>query len=231
MKRTMVMLITLCLVVLAVIGPGAAASPGKLPPPYRVVQFNVTQNGDVVGLLTINTNQWRYVLNADGLQPATGYYFYCPGRFPYIGYKNTTKDGSLHLQGAWDPQIADITLDPEFILTTRPLVGSGCVQPQLESQYLDAFFWAKIWGSLRTPGGSPLPGQTLEIQESTYDYLTDSYYWSPWRETVTGSDGTFNMYGNAGYAPKVIYDGGVYNGTTYCSAWVIAEKSKKVPIG
>jgi hypothetical protein len=226
----MVILITLCLVSLAAVGPAAAAAPDKLPPPYRTVQFSVNSSGNIVGTLTINTNQWKYVLNAEGLQPGTEYFFSCRGRFPYIGNTSTNKDGALHLQGPWDPQITDITGDPSFVLTTRPLLGSGCVQPRLASEYLDAFFWAKIWGSLTTPEGSPLPGQTLGIEKSSYDYWTDTYSWSPWRETVTGADGTFEMNGDIGYAPKVVYDGGVYNGTTYCSAWVIAAKSNKVPL-
>ena len=83
MRRTMVMiLMAICLLVLATAGTGAAAAPQKLPPPFRVVQYDVTYHDDVVGKLSVNTNEWTYVLNAHGLEPDTEYYFYCLGRFP-----------------------------------------------------------------------------------------------------------------------------------------------------
>jgi len=128
MKRMMVIAITFCLVVLATGGAGVLAAEQKLPPQYRVVQFDVTWNNEVVGRLSVNTNEWTYVLNAHGLQPGTKYSFYRAGKFSAISSATTNENGDLHVGGAWDKQAVSIittddTTGPTFFLATGPSSG------------------------------------------------------------------------------------------------------------
>lgn len=232
MKRITLIAITFCLLVLLTAGTGAVPAEPKLPPQYRVVQFNVTYYGEVVGLLTVNTNQWTYVMNAHGLQPGTSYFFYSLGRFPAVGTETANENGDLHMQGTWDPQTADITVSPTFVLTTGPLTGAGCVDPVLTAKSYVMAFKSKVWGNLTTSDGSPLPGQPLEIWDREYDAY-DTIFWYRWQETITDDNGGFFVEGPPGlnfHRPKVVYGGGVSGGVTYCSAWVIAPDALIAPL-
>jgi len=179
MKRMMIIVITLCLVVLATVGTGAAAAQQKLPPPFRVVQYDVTYHDEVVGKLSVNTNEWTYVLNAHGLEPDTEYYFYCLGRYPQIAIGTANGDGDLHLMGAWDPEKVNIggpSPAPRFVLFDMPIMGN------MEYSHLDAhschpfFLWFTVWGRLYYLSGDEkigIPGQTLVI--NLYDKETGSF--------------------------------------------------------
>jgi len=151
MKRMTFIAITICLLLITIAGTGAAAVQLKLPPPYRVVQFDVTHNDEVIGKLSVNTNEWTYTLNAHGLEPGTEYYFYYRGKFPQIAIGAANADGDLHLQGAWDPQmvnVADPSLIPKFILRDMPLMGSERYT-YIDAEYCNPMWlYTKLWGKL-----------------------------------------------------------------------------------
>jgi hypothetical protein len=151
MKRRMVIAITLCLLVLAIVGTCAAAAQQKLPPPYRVVQYNVTYHNEAVGRMSINTNDWMYILNAHGLEPGGEYFFSCRGRFPYLANGTANGDGDLHMKGVWDPHevnVADPYSTLAFILSDRPLLG-GERYTYIDAEYCNPMWlYTKLWGRL-----------------------------------------------------------------------------------
>jgi hypothetical protein len=232
MTRKTLIAIVLCTALLMTFGVGVVTAASlKLPPPYRGVQFDVIYKNDAVGKLSLNTNQWTYVMNAHGLEPGTSYFFYSLGRFPAVGTGTANENGDLHMQGAWDPQTADITLSPEFVLTKMPLTGTGCVPTQLTAWQYKGIFWAKCWGELTTSDGSPIPDQPLVIEEEYYDDLGETIGYRFFKGTNTLADGTFELgCAEAWGDPKVIYEGGVRDGTTYCSSWAIFTVLKKLPL-
>jgi hypothetical protein len=228
MKRMMAIVLTLCLLVLATVGNGAAAAPQKLPPPYRVVQFDVTYHDETAGRLVVNTNEMTYVLNAHGLEPGTEYYFYCLGKFPQISRGTTNENGDLHLAGAWREDIDIVMQTPEFVVTDRPLVGgSYCVTPKLTAKCYAGLVRIIIWGTLSIYDGTPLPDQRLWFE--WYEKKTDN--WWVFEERFTGADGAYKLTAlPTFYAPMVSYPGGEYNGVPYCDVWEICTYSASVPI-
>jgi hypothetical protein len=227
MKRMMVLVITLCLVVLATTA-GAAAAPQKLPPPYRVVQFDVTYHDEVVGRLIVNTNEMTYVMNAHGLEPGREYYFYCRGQFPQIARGPANEDGDLHLKAAWREDIDIVLQTPAFIITDSPLFGgSYCLTPKLTGTCYAGLFRIIIWGTLTTYDGTPLPDQMLWFK--WYEKKTDN--WWVFEETFTDADGAYKLTSfPTFYAPMVFYPGGEYNGVSYCDVWEICTYSASVPL-
>lgn len=222
--------VLLCVLLLATVGVSAAGTQEKLPPQYRVVQFDVTYKDEVVGKLSVNTNEWTYVLNAHGLEPYTKYYFYCLGQFPQINTGNANENGDLHMQGEWDPQkvnFADSLSTPEFILSASPLFGGNCIIPQLTAKAHAGIFKTTVWGTLTDPSGNPLPYQTLRVDG--YDKWKKT--WMTWYWVETDVDGTFKQI-KAGSPDSIIvtYEGGEFNGTTYCSTWVHASESVAIPL-
>ncbi len=125
MKRMALIAVALCVIVLTTVGAGAVAAKQGQSPPGKVKQFDVTYNDNVVGKLSINTNTWKYVLNARGLPSDTLYYLYLLGMFPYIDQATTNENGDLHMQGVWAPQLNGVTADtgPSYILSPTLLVG------------------------------------------------------------------------------------------------------------
>ena len=231
MNRTTIIGITLCLVLIALAGPCAAAAPVKLPPSSRVVQFNVTYNDDIVGKLSVNTNLWTYVLNAHGLQPGTEYYLY--GQKGFIGRKTAGEYGDLHIQGEWPPKEKVIGFSSSapivFILSDGPLTRGFCLEPQLTSGCFNGMIYTVIWGTLTTSGGTPLPSQTLHVD--AWDKKAGAYVrWGDYLET--DADGTFRVTkaGAPSRLPVVVYDGGEYNGIPYCDMWVYCTKSAVIPV-
>ena len=232
-QRTFVTIVlgTILLATVAV-GVAAAAQPqNQLPPSYRVAQFNLTYNDNVVGKLSVNTNQWTYVLNAHGLQPGTEYYIY--GQKGLINQKTTNEDGVLHIQGPWplkEKVIGTSSSAPiEFILSDGPLTRGYCLEPQLTSGCFNGMIYTVIWGTLTTSSGTPLPSQSLHID--AWDKKAGAYLrWGDYLET--GADGTFKVTraGAPSRVPAVVYDGGEYNGIPYCDTWVYCTISSKIPV-
>lgn len=204
-RRTFIAL-ALCAVLLGTAGGFAAAAGPKLPPLYRVAQYDVTCNNEVAGRLSVNTNAWTSVLNAHGLQPGTKYYFYCEGNFTAVGIETTDEKGDLHLQGTW-PQVINVAEIPQMpplkcVLTTTPLVGTN-FGATLYAHYIYNDHLIAVRGTLRDNWNDrPLPGQKiLVLLLSTKDQR-----YEPWALTYTDSDGTFLVEGDASshdYPPNV----------------------------
>ncbi|WMW25630.1 hypothetical protein RE474_02595 [Methanolobus sediminis] len=229
MNRMEIILVVLCVLLLTTVGVSAADDQQKLPPKYRVIQFDVTYSGEVVGELSINTNQWTYVLNAHGLEPGTEYYFYSLGRFPQISTGTANENGDLHLKGEWPQEINIIENElsaPKFIVSTIPLTGIIAWTPQLTAKCHIGLFQTSVWGTLTDSNGNPLPGQTIRVE----GYVKKTDTWSVWYSIETDAYGTFKKtkFGTPD-SLLVRYQGGEYDGTLYLSTWVVPTLSAVVP--
>ena len=208
MKRMMAIVISLSLVLLALVA-GAAAAPVKLAPPFRVVQFDVTSFDEVVGKLSVNTNQWTYVMNAHGLEPGKEYYFSCLGKFPYLANGTANENGDLHLAGAWREDVDVVMQTPEFVVRDRPLVGLVTPTYITANSCTPFLFTLRVWGTLYYTTGSGnigIPGQQITVY--LYDRSTGSYT-KVWGTATTNSEGKFSITkaSTTTHTPWVMFDG------------------------
>jgi hypothetical protein len=226
MTRKTLIAIALFAVLLAAVGVGivAAASPPKLPPPYRAVQFDVIDNGTVVGKISVNTNQWTYILNAHGLRPATKYYLSC-SVVGTLGSATTEESGELHMKGDWDPLRPDITEGPAptCYVSPQPVATGTIGWADISGKWYTAYLWTIVFGYL-TANGEPLPGQKIVI--SYYDHAE----WHWWGSDTTDSSGKYSVtkaFTRLDYYFKARYDGGYYNDiyydAIYCIPWKYSE--------
>jgi hypothetical protein len=215
---------TLCLLLITMAGAGVLAAEQKLPPEYRVVQFDVTYNDEVVGKISVNTNPWTYVLNAHGLQPATEYYLTC-SVVGTLGSATTEESGDLHMKGEWNPSRPDITESPgpTCFVSLGPIATGTIGWADISGKWYTTFLWTTVFGTL-TDDGDPLPGQKVVI--SYYD--NSEWHW--WGSDTTDSSGKFSVtkaFTRRDYYFKARYDGGLYNNIyydeTYCIPWKYSE--------
>ncbi len=121
-------------------------------------------------------------------------------------------------------------------LQTGPLAGSigeTCVPTTITSDCYSGMFRAVVWGTLKSSSGTPLPNQHLILlQAYQFDDSGNPVAWEAWKETDTGSDGKFGtIEGEAVYyRPKVVYNGGSYNGVSYCNTSVVCHEVASVPL-
>jgi hypothetical protein len=194
MNRMALIVVAFCAVLFTTVGLGAATPEPKMPPSDRVVDFSVTYNDMVVGKLSVNTNQWKYILNAHDLDPGTQYYFYCLGKFPYISKETADEDGNLHMQGAWDPQKIDIVVSPEiplapleFVLKKTPIAGYN-IGAVLTAHYTFTPVTMTVWGNLYDQWNErPIANQEIEILH----YSLVKGYYVPWNYVYTDSNGNY----------------------------------------
>jgi hypothetical protein len=208
MKRMMAIVIMLSLVLLATVA-GAAAAPMKLAPPFRVVQFDVTYFNEVIGKLSVHTNDWKYVLNAHGLEPGEEYYFYCLGKFPQISNGTANENGDLHLKGAWREDVDIVMQTPAFAITDRPLLGITTPSYITANSCIPFLFRLKVWGTLyyKTESGNiGIPGQQITVY--LYDKSTGEYT-KVWGTATTDSNGKFSITqgSTTTHTPWVMFDG------------------------
>ncbi len=231
MNRMALIAIAVCACLLATVGAGAAVTPQKLLPQYRVVQFGVTYHTDVVGNLSVNTNQWTYVLNAHGLEPGREYYFYYLGTFPQINNGTANGGGNLHLSGTYPPNIGVESPDllHKFILTDLPLTGFACTDSLLTAKY-HGLLQTTVWGYLKNLDGTPLPNQWVYVYKCNLgfcDYLFPSQGYVP-----TDANGRFLVSGKTGGVIsldiEILYEHGYVNGF-YCDKWTKASYSVTAP--
>jgi hypothetical protein len=234
MNRMALIAVAVCAVLLATVGAGTAAAPQKVLPQYRVVQYDVTYNTEIVGKLSVNTNQWTYVLNAHGLEPGTKYYFYCLGNFPQINKGTANEDGDLHLSGAYPPNIGveNPNLLHKFVLTDGPLTGSVCTDSQLTAKYHPGLLKTTVWGYLKNLDGTPLPNQWVYVYACSpnfCDWLFPSQGLVP-----TDANGRFEVSGKTGGTMsldiEILYEYGYANGQSYCEKWAKAQYSATGPL-
>ncbi|WP_440951766.1 carboxypeptidase-like regulatory domain-containing protein [Methanococcoides sp. FTZ1] len=218
----------LCIFLLATVGVGAAEEQQKLPPRYRVVQFDVTYHDEIVGKLSVNTNQWTYVLNAHGLEPDTEYHFYCRGKFFSINNETANEYGNLHMKGEWPQEIDVVGTTPEFAVGERLPLGTWCYTPQFTVKCYVGLLRSTVWGTLTDSSGNPLPDQLITV--FWYDKKTDT--WEAWFSVTTDTDGAFKV--TSSLTPKngvkaISYEG-EYDGTTYCDTWAYATYESGVQL-
>ncbi len=229
-KRMTLIAIVLCAVLLGTGGAGVVAAKQELPPSYRVVQYDVTYDDKVVGKLSVNTNAWTYVTNAQGLERNTLYYLYCAGKFPYVSKATTNGNGELHMQGAWDQKVNVVTPadspSPTFFLTTDQIVGTGCKATQItDVRYEFLLVGYRVQGTLLREGDGPygtiwghFPNQKVYID--WWNKRTQQY--ETWATATTDANGHFSVTKGTtpiGFYPAIYYFGGAYDGNTYCSCW------------
>ncbi len=226
--------VALCAVLLATVGGVVAAAEPKLPPPYRVVQFDVTHSNEVVGKLSVNTNQWTYVLNAHGLQSGTQYRLYCRGTSPLISTETADDNGDLHMEGAWDqPAVNIITPDdspgPTFFLASGMMSGGHCKATRIvDTEYIITIFATHVEGRLEgefynyftgTMWGN-LPNQPVTI----YWWDKRDHRYELWATPTTDSNGHFGVtkaFMKNLHTPQIYYQGGTYDGNPYCASYYV----------
>lgn len=100
--------------------------------------------------------------------------------------------------------------------------------PVLTAKYHGGLLVTTVWGTFKTAGGDPLPGQPLTIER--YERSADE--WQVWDQTTTGADGTYKVKlgGATARAPRVEYPGGSYNGISYSPMSVTCTLSAGVPL-
>jgi hypothetical protein len=111
-------------------------------------------------------------------------------------------------------------------------IGS-CVQPQLEADCFRGMFRTDVWGTLKTSSGTVLPNQhLLLLQADRYDDSGNPVSWEAWKETDTRSDGRFGVVKGEAlyYRPMVVYEGGSYNGVSYCNTSVVCNQVAQIPL-
>jgi hypothetical protein len=116
---------------------------------------------------------------------------------------------------------------------TGPLAGSiGCEDVTLTADCYTPVTHTTVWGTLKTSSGTVLPNQHLVIEEvDSVDYNGNPVSWKLWGETDTRSDGKFWAEGGGvTLRPRVIYNGGDYNGVIYCSASVVCHYVPGLPL-
>lgn len=208
MKRMSLIAVTLCLLLLATVGAGVvvAKQEVKAPQDSKVVQFDVTYGGEVVGKLVINTIQQTFVFNGKGLTPGTEYFLIVSMRS--IGSAEATNGGTVHIQGTWLP-LADLTASPTFELSTSLRQGLGCIPTVLTAKFYNTvLLWATVYGKLTDGSGNPIANQKIRI--ATWEGL-------PVGTTYTKADGGYSytkFWWGTGPPPRVVYDGnGIFCGT------------------
>jgi hypothetical protein len=112
-------------------------------------------------------------------------------------------------------------------------IGDTCVPTTITSDCYHGMFRTVVWGTLKTSSGTPLPNQhLLLLQADRYDDSGNPVAWEAWKETDTGSDGKFGKVEGEAlyYRPIVVYNGGSYNGVSYCNTSVICHGVGSIPI-
>ncbi len=201
MKRMILIAVALCALLLTTAGAGIVTAkqtgPGSLP--GRVYHYEVTYNDNVVGTLIINTNSWTYVFNAKGLAPTKT--FYLMSETNTLGMAKATKAGTLHMQGAWDPNSVDLlgASSAAFRLEDSPVAQAGLTYELV--WYYNYQLLPDDTVGLFVEGYSvtrdPATGTTTPVH--VQGLVTVSYYdaqaaaWKPFGTVHTGSYGSYDF--------------------------------------
>jgi len=184
-------------------------------------EFGVTYLGAPAGTISINTQDWSYIVNLSGLAPGTEYWVAGEGLPDIFASGTADANGDLRLQGVLNPA-------PNLRGEYFPFyAGTGPTPPTAGLVTLDGkecsggITSTDLFGTL-TEDGAPLSGRKVEFY--TYDpYTLDINYPSIGSDT-TDSDGKFC---------KVFFGGhlGENVACEYDGTWDMnMEKATKCPI-
>ncbi|MGZ4853019.1 MAG: hypothetical protein ACXV3D_07535 [Halobacteriota archaeon] len=191
---------------------------GANGPQKEKTEFSVTYQGTVTGTLSISAKQQTFAFTGKGLAPNTKYYLSSQEGARLLGSGTSTNAGALQIKGTWD----GIATGPMFILTlTPPSSGEECTATGISAKDTNHVFWGTLSGTLAGQDPYlPLPGQTISYYV-VIPYM-DGGHGIESGSTTTGSSGTFQVVfalASINYASSYVkYEGGTYNGVTYCSS-------------
>jgi hypothetical protein len=184
-------------------------------------EFDVTYLGAPAGTISIDPQDWSYVVNLSGLAPDTEYWLAGEGLPDVFASGVSSAAGDLRLQGILNPA-------PNLRLELSPFyAGTGPTPPTAGQVTLDGkecsggITSTDLFGTL-TVDGAPLSGQKVEFY--TYDPYTLDINYPSFGSDTTDSNGKFC---------KVFFGGhlGENVACEYDGTWDMnMEKATKCPI-
>jgi hypothetical protein len=184
-------------------------------------EFGVTYLGAPAGTISIDTQDWSYIVNLSGLAPDTEYWVAGEGLPDIFTSGTTDTNGDMRLEGVLNPAP---NLRGEF---SPFYAGTGPTPPTAGLVTLDGkecsggITSTDLFGTL-TEDGAPLSGQKVEFY--TYDPYTLEINYPSIGSDTTDSDGKFC---------KVFFGGhlGENVACEYDGTWDMnMEKASKCPI-
>ncbi len=161
MKRTTLIVIMLCALMLGTVGAGVVTAKQGVDTQQKgsspIYKFGVKNDAGtaVVGTLTVNAKQASYVFNAKGLTAGTTYYLKCTSPVYKIASAQAAADGTVHMQGPWDTPVDVTTTQPTFVLTTVALLGGSPIGPvDTFMLHNEGLFVVKISAEYSTDAGA-----------------------------------------------------------------------------
>jgi len=184
-------------------------------------EFEVTYLGATAGTISIDTQNWFYIVNLSGLAPDTEYWLAGEGLPDIFDSGTTDANGDLRLQGVLNPA-------PNLRREYSPFyAGTGQMPPTAGLVALDGkecsggITSTGLFGTLKEDG-APLSGKKVEFY--TYDPYTLEINYPSFGSDTTDSDGEFC---------KVFFGGhlGENVACEYDGTWDMnMEKAAKCPI-
>ncbi len=202
MKRMTLIAAALCLIMLATVGAGAVAA--KQPPSSdKVKQFDVKFGDTVKGKLTVNLNNWRYILNVRGLSPGTTYWLGSEARSSKIVSVTANPGGEVHMGGVLNPEYVRTAALASFYLGTGTLPSTLDEAPGFDAKKcVISSGVTEVYGTLKTADGAPLANEEITIfwyfggesdlwktvttkEDGSFcaKFTTDRAYWAEWMDT------------------------------------------------
>ncbi len=177
MKRMALIAVALCVLMIGTIGAGLVTAKQEMPAPANKqaavtplksnYQFDVRYEGKVVGKLSVNTRQLTFDVAAKKLTAGTEYFLVCKDVALNLGSVKAATDGSVLLQGAWDPSVVDVAAHPTFMLALSPPIKNTEQAPTKTT--ITASPTAQV------PGGSV----TVTAHVEKYDAATSTWSAAP----------------------------------------------------
>ncbi len=213
MKRTALIAVVLCALMLGTLGAGvvAAKQDVQAPTPADTKHFDVTLDGKVVGKLIVNTKQLTYTFNGHGLDARATYYLSCSAFLHGVDSAIASDAGTVRMEGSCEQWLGVLAEKPTFtVSTTPPPVGAIERNAVLTAEWWHTpFQFFNVYGSLKDgENGLGLVGAVVHV------YLwKDGKYVEKWTKT-TRNDGSFScsqaFSGNHDaydHPPKIVFDG------------------------
>ncbi|NYT20374.1 MAG: PEGA domain-containing protein [Methanomicrobiales archaeon] len=151
-------------------------------------EFDVTYLGATAGTISIDTQDWSYIVNLSGLAPDTEYWVAGEGLPDIFASGMADTNGDLRLQGVLNPAPNLRTGVSIFF------VGTGLTPPTAGQVTLDGkecsggITSTGLFGTLKEDG-TPLAGKKVEFY--TYDPFTLDINYPSFGSDTTDSDGKF----------------------------------------
>lgn len=205
MNRMTLIAIVLCALMIGTLGVGVVTAKQEVKVPLtnrqsavtdlkNVYLFDVTYEGNVVGKLIVNTQQFTFAFRGRGLPEGTTYYLTSPELRHSVGSAPAAPGGVVRMQGTCAPWLGLLAERPAFELITSPLVGeTWWTTPTLTAYWSVKVTGQKVWGRLtdgkQTNGVDELPIPNAVISVSTWNKNQGTYVLKD--RKVTDGDGAY----------------------------------------